>query len=94
MNSRLQRIIAPLLPHIGFGVALVVLVLAIILFSYIFIIGALIGLVIFAVASVRSYFIRKRYLNQYQLQQTVWQSYFEQDDKSTKRGRTYDQQDL
>ena len=91
MNQLLNSLIRRLMPFIGCGVALVVLCVAVILFSYVFMVGALIGLIFFAIASVRSYFMRKRALQQRHSGQTVWQSYFESQDSTTARGRVYDQ---
>lgn len=52
----MQKFMRKLLPFIGFGIVLVLLLVGVILLSYLLVYGALIGLVLFTVAWLRDKF--------------------------------------
>ncbi|MEM1244424.1 MAG: hypothetical protein AAGG80_06375 [Pseudomonadota bacterium] len=68
-----------ILPFVGIGIFIVVIILAVIFLSYIFIIGALIGLVLFVFAFIKQLFTGRKKTKVPQ---------------KTQHGRTYDYDDL
>lgn len=49
-----------IMPYIGLGLFIVLLVFAVIFLSYLFIFGAIVGLILFSIAWVRAKFAKKK----------------------------------
>jgi hypothetical protein len=56
MANKLQLLLMRIAPYIGIGVFLVVCVLALLIFSYILLIGGIIGLILFLIAYIKTRF--------------------------------------
>jgi len=52
-NNGFQRILAVIMPFVGMGIFVVLFIVGLIFFSYLLIIAAIIGLVLFAIGYVR-----------------------------------------
>lgn len=59
MNQTFEKILAKITPFLAMGIFILLLIIGIIALSYLFIVGAIIGLILFAIAFIRSKFIRK-----------------------------------
>ncbi len=55
-NQQSSPLLAKLLPFLGMGIFFVVIIIALIFFSYILLLGGLIGLVLFVVAFIKEKF--------------------------------------
>jgi uncharacterized membrane protein len=63
MIMKQSPIMQKLSPFLGLGIVLVFFVLAIVFLSYVFVIGAVIGLVLFVITWVRNAFSKKQPVN-------------------------------
>lgn len=73
---KMNRFISQIIPFILFGILLVLFVVGIILFSYLLILGAVVGLVLFIIQWIRMKFFPSKHLSNYQ--------------HSKRSGRTFD----
>lgn len=59
-QSRLNQYVTRILPYLFLGFVLVLFVIGIIIFSYVLIIGTIIGLVLFSISYLRTRFLSKK----------------------------------
>ena len=58
MKQSMNKLKAKVMPYIGMGLFLILFLLGLVVFSYILIIGAIVGLILFLIAYIRSKFTR------------------------------------
>lgn len=76
----IQKFIARLVPFIFLGVMLVLFVLGLILFSYLLIIGAIVGMILFALTWLRDKIFPPKEIGPHQKKETQGRT-FEHDDR-------------
>lgn len=64
MPQQPNPLLARIVPFIAIGVFIVLFILGLVVFSYLLVIGAIVGLVLFAIAYVRNWFLRRKHLHQ------------------------------
>jgi len=59
MNNRPNPILVKIMPYVAMAIFLIIIVVGFVLLSYILLIGAIIGLVLFAIGYIRTRFFNK-----------------------------------
>lgn len=60
MKQAAENLLNRITPYIGMGILVALFIIGLIIFSYVIVIGAIIGLIFFAIAYIRSKFAAKK----------------------------------
>lgn len=63
MNHTFDKLLAKIVPFLAIGLFILLFIVGIVALSYLFIVGAIVGLIFFAIAFIRSKFGRKTQKN-------------------------------